>query len=125
MEAFPMTAPDRKELKRAYKEAPVEAGIWLIRNLKSGKILLGSALNLDSRLNRHQFALAMKKHECKELQADWDQAGVEQFSFERAEVLEKPTDNAYFDVPGELKRLETLWLQNLRPYGDKGYHIGG
>jgi hypothetical protein len=113
---------NRKDLKRAYKETPEQAGIWLIRNLKNGKVLLGESINLGGRINRHRFVLNTGKHECKELQTDWNNLGPQNFSFEEAELLKKPDDNPYFDLYGELKRLEKSWLDKLQPYGEKGYH---
>jgi hypothetical protein len=116
------SSQNRKDLKRAYKEAPDEAGIWLIRNLKNGKVLLGETLNLTARLNRHRFILALRKHDCSELQSDWDHQAGEGFSFEKAELLKKPEGDGFFDVQGELKQLEKAWLDKLKPYGEKGYH---
>lgn len=113
---------ERKALKRAYKEAPVQAGIWLIRNRQDGKVLLGSALNLPSRLNRIRFELSTGSHECKDLQADWKRLGAEAFSIEAAEALKKPDDNPFFDVPGALADMEAAWRSKLKPWGAQGYH---
>ena len=118
----PSSASNRKDLKRTYKEAPMEAGVWLIRNLQNGKVLLGESVNLDGRINRHRFTLNTQKHECPGLQADWNSQGPDHFSFEKAELLKVPDDNPYFDTYGELKRLEKAWLDKLKPYGEKGYH---
>jgi hypothetical protein len=118
------TPQNRKDLKRAYKETEVQAGIWIVRNLKNGKILLGAAENIGSRLSRHRFALETRRHECSDLQLDWDREGGESFSFEMGEVLEKPKDNVFFDIPGELKKMEKVYLEKLKPYGERGYHEG-
>jgi len=115
------TGPSRKDLVRACKEAPVQAGLWLIRNLRNGKVLLGAAANVPSRLNRHRFALQTRSHECRELQADWDALGPDAFLFECAELLKRPEDNPFFDVAGALKDMEAAWIQRWEGQGGTGY----
>lgn len=113
----------RKDLRRAHKESPVVAGIWIIRNLRNSKILLGSALNLPSRLNRHRFELQAGSHPCAALQADWKALGPDAFVLEEAQRLKVPEDEPFLDVPKALADLEDLWLRRLRPFGTRGYHL--
>jgi hypothetical protein len=63
----------QKELKREYKHSHRRMGVWQIRNLVSDKALIGTALNLEGILNRHQFALKMGTHQNHALQADWNE----------------------------------------------------
>jgi hypothetical protein len=113
----------RAEIKRAYKEAPVQAGVYAIKNLKNGKLLVASHGALQGRFNRHRFELSTHCHECQALQADWDSLGQEAFAFEVLEELKPPEPaNAFWDQKAALLALEKLWLNKLQPYGEKGYN---
>jgi group I intron endonuclease len=110
----------KKELKQLFKETPVEAGVYRIQNTKNRKIFVGSATNLK-RLNGIVFTLETGTHLNKELQQEWNQFGKEAFSIEVLEVLKKKTDG-FFDVKKELEKLEAKWLDQLQPYGERGYN---
>ena len=113
----------RADIKRAYKEAPVQAGVLLIRNLKNGKVLVSSGINAQGRLNRHRFELGVGSHECAALQADWDALGEQAFAFELAEALKPPEPaNPFFDSVAALKALERAWVEKLQPFGERGYN---
>jgi DNA-binding HxlR family transcriptional regulator len=113
------TAPEgeemqtRAELKRAYKEAPRQAGIFLITNTANGRVLLGSSLNLHGPLNKHRFLLNFGKHWVKPLQEDWNLQGAASFRFEIVQVVERKDDPA-LDVEQELAGLERAWLAKTR-----------
>ncbi len=68
----------RKELNREYKERVKPAGVYQVKNMANGKVLLGSSLNLEGPLNRHKFMLKIGSHPNKTLQKDWDELGTEQ-----------------------------------------------
>jgi len=113
---------DRKaELKLAYKNRPVKAGVFQIKNKVNGKLLLGSSLNLDGPLNRYKFELRLGSHRNKKLQEEWQQYGEENFDFEILEVI-KIKDDPHFDLKDELTLLEEIWLEKLQPFGEKGYN---
>jgi hypothetical protein len=117
--------PSRAELKRQYKEAPPAAGVWAVRNLASGKLLLGASLNVPGMLNRLRFELAQRMNRHPALQADWDRLGPDAFRFEVLDTLPAPEDGSRPDPASqleELKVLEALWLERLRPWGEAGYH---
>jgi hypothetical protein len=111
----------RAELKRAYKEKPPPMGVFAIRNRANGKVLVGSSLNLPGALNRARFELDMKMSRNRALQEDWQRHGPDSFSFEMLDVL-SPTEEPRADPKEELKVLESLWLDRLRPYGEAGYN---
>ena len=96
-------------------------GIYQIRCLANGKVLLGSALNLPGILNSNRFQLKMGKHPNKSLQADWSHFGSEKFSFEILDEL-PATEGAGHDYRQDLASLEELWLDKLQPYDDRGYN---
>jgi len=111
----------RAELKRAYKEAPRQAGIYQVKNHQTGKILLGSSPNLHGPLNKHRFMLSIGRHDNPALQEDWNRFGAEAFTFEILEVV-RPSDDPQFSVEDELTLLEQIWLEKLQPFGERGYN---
>ncbi len=110
---------DKKQLKREYLETPKPIGVFQIRNLSNEKIFVGSSMNLDGIFNRHRFQLNAGSHQSKDLQKDWNELGAENFAFE---VLEELTPRENLDMPKELEFLEDLWLEQLQPFGEKGYN---
>jgi hypothetical protein len=112
-----------KELKRKYKEAPKEAGVFRITNTANGKVYLGSSLNLHGPLNKHRFTLSMGSHINKALQADWQRFGADAFVFEIVEKV-KPSGDPGFKVEDELELLEQIWIEKERPFGERGYNEG-
>ena len=113
----------RKEIHREYKERVKPSGIFLIRNVANGKVLLGSSLNLEGPLNKHRFMLKINSHPNPELQKDWHELGPEQFSFEILETVPlSATPN--FNLKDELTLLEEIWLEKLQPFGERGYNSG-
>ena len=112
----------RKELNREYKERVKPAGVYQVKNLANGKVLLGSSLNLEGPLNRLKFMLKIGSHTNKALQKDWDEFGPEQFVFEILEAVQvKEAPN--FNLKDELTLLEMIWLEKLQPFGERGYNL--
>jgi hypothetical protein len=111
----------RKEIHREYKERVKPSGLFQIKNLKNGKVLLGSSLNLEGPLNKHRFLLRINSHPNKELQKDWNELGPDQFSFEILETVEIKAD-PNFNPKDELTLLEEIWLEKLQPFGERGYN---
>jgi hypothetical protein len=109
------------DLKRLYKEMPKRAGIFQVKNLKSGKVLLGSTKNLHGPLNRHRFMLSNGLHPNAALQEDWKELGPEAFAFEVLEEVEM-SDDPDFSVEDALVELEKAWVAKLRPTGEGGYN---
>lgn len=110
----------RAELKRAYKETPKRAGVFQIKNAKSGRVLLGSSKNLHGPLNRHKFQLAGGLHPNALLQEEWNRDGADAFSFEVLEEV-KVTDDPDFSLDDALAALEEAWVARLQPFGERGY----
>jgi hypothetical protein len=111
----------RKEINREYQERVKPSGVFQVRNLVNGKVLLGSSLNLEGPLNKHRFMLRINGHPNKELQKDWNDLGPEQFSFEILETVHI-SDNPNFNLKDELTLLEEIWLEKLQPFGERGYN---
>ena len=112
----------RRELNREYVERVKPAGVYQVKNLANGKVLLGSSLNLEGPLNRHKFMLKIGSHTNKALQKDWNELGPEQFAFEILEEVQRK-DDPNFNLKDELTLLEMLWLEKLQPFGERGYNV--
>jgi hypothetical protein len=112
----------RHELKRAYKAREKPAGVFQVKNLANGKVLLGSSLNLEGSLNSHRFMLTIGRHRNEELQKDWREFGPEKFVFEVLEVAKRSADPS-FDLNDELTLLEQIWIEKLQPFGERGYNL--
>jgi group I intron endonuclease len=117
-----MKMKSRKDIHREYKERVKPAGIFQVKNTVSGKVLLGSSLNLEGPLNGHKFMLKIGGHNNKALQKDWDEFGPDKFVFEILEVV-KVKDDPNFNLSDELTLLEQLWLETLQPFGERGYNV--
>lgn len=112
----------RRELNREYTERVKPAGVYQVKNLANGKVLLGSSLNLEGPLNRHKFMLKIGSHLNKNLQKDWDELGAEKFAFEILEQVQVK-DDPNFNLKDELTLLEMIWLEKLQPFGERGYNL--
>ena len=108
---------DRKEIKRAYKESTRPAGVYQVRNLANGKVLLGSTPNLDAIWTRHQFEFDFGGHPNKELLQDWKEQGKESFVFEVLEELETKDEVALTRQQQyrQLKEMEEAWFAKIDP----------
>jgi len=113
----------RQELKREYKERKKPAGVFQVKNTANGKVLVGSSLNLEGSLNKHKFQLFTGKHMNRALQADYDTYGPDRFIFEILEVV-RVKDTPEFSIEDELTLLEQIWMEDLKPFGDRGYNEG-
>jgi GIY-YIG catalytic domain len=116
---------DRKELKKQYKGTVQPMGIYQIRNIVNGKILIGSSKNLKGKENSFKFMFQFQQnpghHINKKFFDEYSKYGAENFVFEILDQLE-PKDDPAYDYTGDLKVLEELWLEKLRPYGENGYN---
>jgi len=112
---------DKKALTREYKESRRPMGVYQIRNTANGKLLVGVSVDLPSILNRHRAELRMGGHRNRELQKDWAEFGPEAFEFEVLDTL-TPPERPDYDPSGDLRALEELWLEQLSPFGERGYN---
>lgn len=111
----------KKELKQQFKESTVYGGIFIIKNIKNQKILIGKTRNLKT-LNGVKFMLETGGYTPnRELQKEWKQFGKEAFTFDILEKLKKKED-PYFNEKEALVELEQKWLDQLKPYGERGYN---
>ncbi|MDB4949080.1 MAG: LuxR family transcriptional regulator [Gemmatimonadetes bacterium] len=112
---------NRKAVSRAYKETARPMGVYRVRNLRDGRMLVGRSVDLPSILNRERAQLKLGCHRNVALQRDWNELGPDAFVFEVLDTLTPPDDQSAYDPTDDLRVLEVLWLERLQPFGDGGY----
>ena len=111
----------KKEMSQAYKDRRKPAGIFHIKNMVTGRVFLGSSLDLDGVLNSHRFRLQSGLHPNEAMQKDWRERGEGDFRFE---ILETVPAAAYENdtIEDELKLLEEIWLERFPIPGELLYN---
>lgn len=89
------------------------SGVYKIKNINTGKIYIGSAVNIDKRQQEHFNLLKRNKHPNNYLQNAWNKYGSSSFIFELLEVTETNI----------IIEREQYYLDMLHPFGDTGYNI--
>ncbi len=110
-----------KELKEDYKLMQFKTGVFQLRNKVNGKIFIGSSTNLDAIWNRIKVELKFGGHRNIKLQQDWTTFGEENFVLEIISELKQEEDSKT-DYGKEVKKLEAMFIEELQPFGDKGYN---
>ena len=95
-------------------------GVFQIKNKVNGKIFVDGNNNLNKIWNRHKTELKFGSHRNKEMQNDWNKYGEENFVYEIISELNQ--ENEKLDLNHELKILTNLYLEELQPFGEKGYN---
>lgn len=112
---------EQKALKKEYQQSHTPMGVFQIRNMVNEKVFVGSSLNLPGIFNRHKLELKMGSHKNKVLQAEWNEFGADKFAFEILDEL-TPVSDPQHNYREDLTQLEDIWLENLQPYGERGYN---
>ncbi|HYH14579.1 MAG TPA: GIY-YIG nuclease family protein [Flavisolibacter sp.] len=111
----------QKELKNEYKSAKPKMGIFQIKNQINGKIYIDSSTNLEAIWNRHKTELKFGGHRNEGLQKEWNEFGEEHFTFDiLSELTQK--EEEMLNYTAELKELKAMYVEELQPFGDKGYN---
>ena len=95
----------RRAASRQARDAFPPMGVFAIRDLESGRVLLGASRNVHAALNRTRFELRMRSHADRMLQEAWDRRGAERFAFDVLELV-KEREDTHFDYASELQALE-------------------
>jgi hypothetical protein len=111
----------KKELKELYKQMKFPIGVFQIRNIANNKIFLGSSVNLSAVWNSLQFQLNLGTYPNNELQAEWKKFGENSFVFEILCEI-KQDDSPDRNYKKEAEELKELFMAELQPFGNKGYH---
>ncbi|MDR1537905.1 MAG: GIY-YIG nuclease family protein [Clostridiales bacterium] len=109
----------KKELAEEFSKIKVFLGVAAIKNISSGKTFVTSSPNLKNNWITLKMQLNLGTFANKELQKDWNELGETFFAYE---ILEQKDASDAVDARWEAKQLEKKWMDNLLPYGDKGYH---
>lgn len=110
-------------MQRPFKNVPTQMGIYAIRNLQNARLFLGWSLDVQAMLGRSRFELEHGSHANKALQADWREYGPEAFEFLVLDELKpRPEESAKATYRKELEALYALWLEEVEPFGERGYH---
>lgn len=112
---------DKKKLKEEYKNLVHPKGIFIIKNEKTGKVFLGSSMNLHGILEKNRLMLNMGSHFITPLQSDWKEHGENSFTLEIVETLELKDDPNY-DYNDDLELLEMIWIEKYRPFDKNCYN---
>lgn len=112
---------DKTELKKQYKQTLHPMGIYQIKNLVNGKILIGKSKNLTARKNRFEFEMNFGGDPQSDMYSDYKKFGKKNFVFEVLDTL-KPVEDPSNKYDEDLEILENLWLDKLQPYNGKGYN---
>ena len=99
-----------KRLKNDYKQMKFKVGVFQIRNIVNGKILVGSSVNLDAIWNRHNVELKFDGHRNKMLQQEWKEFGEQNFAFAILYEIEQK-DDSNIDYNKEGKKLEEMFIE--------------
>lgn len=111
----------KKELKEQYKQMKFPAGVFQVRNTTNNKIFVEGSVILDAIWNRHRVQLNFGNHPNEELQKDWKELGESHFKFEIPDTIDPEKEEIKY--PGkEVKSLEAIYIEELRPFGEKGYN---
>lgn len=112
---------DKKQIKKDYKQTIQPMGIYQVKNLVNDKVFIGSAKNLPGKINSVKFQLENGSHVNSELQKDFKKYGEKKFSFEVLDYL-SPKEDPDYDYSEDLKVLEEMWIDKLKPFDEKGYN---
>src|SRR6266704_1266098 len=93
---------------------PTVSGIYLITCTITGKIYIGSAINLHRRWIEHRSELSRNIHHNPKFQHAWNKHREQSFTFEVIELVL---------IPELLTAREQHWLDKFKPFGKKGLNI--
>jgi hypothetical protein len=113
----------KKELKETYKDRKFPIGVFQIRNTVNNKIFVDSSTDLSAVWNRHCFQLNGGLHPNKALQKDWETFGKEHFVFEILGEIKQDETKTGDQYREEAKQLAALFIEELKPFGERGYNI--
>ena len=111
----------KKDMKEEYKQMKFIVGVFQIRNKINGKIYIDSNVNLEAFWNRNRMQLNFGNHPNELLQKEWKEFGEENFVYEiLSEIKQKEEEN--LDYAKEAKQLAQLFIDELKPFDEKGYN---
>lgn len=111
----------RKELQAQYKQRKIMMGVVQVTNTQNGKIYIAAYPDLNNQWATIQTRLDSGLFSSGALVRDWREHGPAAFTYAVLEQAEQSGEG-----PEELRRtlyfMEKKWLDELQPYGDRGYN---
>lgn len=108
-----MSQTDKRKLREQYNARKITGGVFVIKNSKTGKMLLQWAADLQGSRNRFEFS--KKTGSCVNLilQREWNIYGADAFDFEILNQLDMKDEQTQNEFTEEIKLLETMWRERL------------
>ena len=105
----------RRELRAQYESTRPGAGVYLIRNNRNGRAMLGSTSNLASLRNKLAFARATDMPGALDLRLRGaiSEFGIDAFSLEVLDVLDTKPEMTAAEILDDLAVIEKLWREKL------------
>ena len=89
----------------------MKAGVYMVEQIATGRVYIGSSINLHRRLKRHASRLRIGQHANRALQKAWNKHGEAAFRF-RPLFICAPDDLVFFE-----QRAVDHFRSNVKPYG--------
>jgi hypothetical protein len=105
----------RKELIDNYRQTQPEAGIYRFVNEQTGRMLLGSSMNLPSMQNKLAFAKSTGSAGTLDyrMRQDITAHGIDSFRLEILEVLDITPDMTPTRIKSDLEAMESAWREQF------------
>lgn len=91
----------------------MNSGVYVIAQKSTGKLYIGSSVDVAARLVWHRGMLDLGRHDNSHLQNAWNKYGPEAFVFSAQE----------FCSAEECVKLEQKYLDALQPFADNGFNL--
>ncbi len=103
----------RKEIIEAYKNKLPTGGVYCITCSGNQRKLIKSTMEMESAKSRFDFA--MKIESCPEpsMQREWNDYGMESFSFTCLEELKMEETQTQREYRNDIKALYDIWKEKL------------
>ncbi|MEO8625159.1 MAG: GIY-YIG nuclease family protein [Candidatus Limnocylindrales bacterium] len=111
-----MTSKDRRgELRSAYEQRQLEAGVYALRNTVTGRLLIASSTDLASVRNRLAFGQSTESTGVldRRLVPDARRHGMASFCYELLDLLDATPDRDAAQTAADLSALEQLCREKL------------
>lgn len=117
----------KKQLASDYATTARPMGVYQIRNVHNGKILVEGSMDLPGAKNRLEFQKQTNTNTVFALQEDWNKYGPDAFVFEELDRIQPSEEGTLgkaerLKYKADIEALTELWIEKLQPFGDAGYN---
>ncbi|MBK6937070.1 MAG: GIY-YIG nuclease family protein [Chitinophagaceae bacterium] len=103
----------KKEIVSEYKTRKLNAGLFQIKNLSTGKVFIKQSPDLERAYNSDRFQLKAGMHSNAALQQDWNILGETAFEFSILDEYNAKDDITPAQLNNELAELQKLHKAEL------------